>query len=166
VANLPPSREELLYLYNLHIEEVRFQTKFNWDRTQYFLILNVGIVGAAASLWKSDAALPALFLLAGLFIAGGLMCPLSVAAIRQGHKYYRKAVLQKARIELLLNLIDVDSGTLYVAPFDLTTSSTSGQASVASDLAHPEAYMSRQIIRRGQVNWFIQLFLYALCKFQ
>jgi hypothetical protein len=162
VANLPPKRDELLDLYKIHTEEVRFQTKFNWDRTQYLLVLKVGVIGVAAGVWKGDAPLPTLFLIAALFLAGIFMSLMSVAAIRQGHKYYRQTVLQKTRVEFLLGLFDIDSGTPFIPAFDLTNTSTAGKKDAADLLGHPEKYLEGPAVKRGQINWYIRSFLYFL----
>jgi hypothetical protein len=49
-SQLPPSREDLLNLYGKALDEYRFQVRLNWDRTQYFLALDLGILAAAAGL--------------------------------------------------------------------------------------------------------------------
>lgn len=38
-------RQELVDLYKVAVEEYRFQVDLNWKRTQYFLALNVAILG-------------------------------------------------------------------------------------------------------------------------
>lgn len=150
-------------LYKVHIEEVRFQTKFNWDRTQYFLVLNLGIVGAAAGIWKAEIALTGLYLLGMLFLCGIFICIMSISAMRQGHKYYRRSVLQKSKVEILLGLHDVVSSVFQMKGQDLSTISTPGKEEAIRQLDNPEAYLNRPLLRRGQINWYLQWFLYLIC---
>jgi hypothetical protein len=46
------SRQQLIDLYRLALEEYRFETRLNWDRMQYYLVLNLGVVAAATGLAK------------------------------------------------------------------------------------------------------------------
>ncbi len=43
-------RQELVDLYKVAVEEYRFQVDLNWKRTQYFLALNVAILGVGTGL--------------------------------------------------------------------------------------------------------------------
>lgn len=157
------TEEQLLDLYKVHIDEVRFQTKFNWDRTQYFLILNIGLIGVAASIWKTDISLSSLYLIALLFICGSFICILSIAAIKQGHRYYRRAVLQKSKVEVLLGFHAVFSPGSPLAGHDITTTSTPGKEEAIKNLDNPSDYFSRPLFRRGQINWYLLGFLYVIC---
>ena len=44
------TRTELLELYRVVIDEYRFQVRLNWDRTQYFFVLNTAVTTAAGTL--------------------------------------------------------------------------------------------------------------------
>ena len=101
---------DLLELYKIAIDEYRFQVTLNWNRTQYYLGLNVGIIGIATGileLSEGDAG----FLTAGLYLAGVVCALLSLAAVRVQHGYYRTARDHKARIEERLRLGDLRLGT-------------------------------------------------------
>lgn len=111
------NQEELRELYRIAIEEYRFQVNLNWDRTKFYLGLNLTVIAGAAGLvnpaktWQGQIISSAIFFV-GFFIAlaGG-------KALTQGHKYYRKIVVTKTLLEAELKLLQ--SG--------MTASSTSGQ---------------------------------------
>lgn len=47
-----PSREELVDLYKLAVDEYRFQVNLNWDGSKYFLAFNTAVIGVGAGLIK------------------------------------------------------------------------------------------------------------------
>lgn len=157
----PLDLNELLELYKIHVAEVRFQTEFNWKRTQYFLILNVGMIGVAGAILESAELEMAPIVICSIFAAGLLMCLMSISALRQGHRYYRRAVLQKTKVELMLGLFNVDTQSV-IPPFELTTSSTPGKEEAMKYLSSPDEYMRRPLVKVGQINWYIQAFLLFL----
>jgi len=98
-----PSREELLQLYQIAVDEYRFQVNLNWSRTQYYLTLNVGIIGISTGILqiaKGDVG----YLTAGLYFAGLVCCGLSLAASYTQHGYYRSIRDHKANLEKALQL--------------------------------------------------------------
>lgn len=101
-----PSRAELFELYKIALEEYRFQVTLNWNRTQYYLVLNVGILGVATGILQLGQRNVA-FLAAGLYFAGLVCCLLSLSACHVQHGYYRRARDHKADIESLLHLADL-----------------------------------------------------------
>jgi hypothetical protein len=100
----PPNRDELLALYRLALEEYRFQVRLNWDRSQYFLVLNVGIIAAATGLAKLGGPDALKYLSALLFLSGMVACAVGIHAIRRGHGYYRNTVYQVTALEMALSL--------------------------------------------------------------
>ena len=97
------TRADLLELYTIAIDEYRFQVNLNWSRTQYYLALNVGILGVATGILElADAGVG--ILVAGLYSAGAVCCGLSLAAGRVQQGYYRTARDHKAVIEEELEL--------------------------------------------------------------
>jgi uncharacterized membrane protein YciS (DUF1049 family) len=96
-------RDELLELYKLALEDYRFQVQLNWGRSQYFLVLNIGIIGIATGIVQSaeDAISP---LVAVLYLAGFAFCVFSIAALQVQRKYYIAARDQKKRFENELQL--------------------------------------------------------------
>ena len=101
---------DLLELYRIAIDEYRFQVTLNWNRTQYYLGLNVGILGIATGILELSEG-EAGFLTAGLYLAGVVCALLSLAALRVQHGYYRTARDHKAHIEEQLGLGDLRIGT-------------------------------------------------------
>jgi hypothetical protein len=64
------SKEQLLELYKIAIEEYRFEVKLNWDRTVYYLTLNSGLIAIATGILKLDNPGPVNALVAALFLMG------------------------------------------------------------------------------------------------
>lgn len=163
VRNPPPDKDTLLDLYKLHSEEIRFQLKLNWDRTQYFLVLNVGILGVAATLWKAGTSDAGAAIVAALFLVGAFTASMARNAVKQGHRYYRRETVQRARVEYLLGLHDVDPGDGVLAPLNLTVSNTKGTLDAVSMLNDPEGFVARDSARRGQIAWYLDALFILLC---
>jgi hypothetical protein len=81
-------REEALRLYEMAVEEYRFQVQLNWDRAKYLLGFNVAIIGVGAGLVRVGGAAGAL--LATVFVVGFTASVLSVVAVHLQHGYYRR----------------------------------------------------------------------------
>jgi hypothetical protein len=96
-------RSELLELYKIAIEEYRFQVTLNWNRTQYYLALNVGILGVATGILQV-AKNGIIYLVSGMYFAGMICCLLSLAASHVQQGYYRTTRDHKAILESKLNL--------------------------------------------------------------
>lgn len=94
-------RQELIDLYKVAVDEYRFQVDLNWKRTQYFLALNVAILGVGTGLVKLQGA-DARILIVGIFIIGCVSAVLSVFATHTQHMYYRTARDGVQRLEELL----------------------------------------------------------------
>lgn len=110
----PHSEEVLWKLYAHAIEEYRFQVTLNWQRLQYFLGLNLAILGVGSGLLRLGSEddpdpnnlLPALVFLAGV--------GLSVAAWHLGRKqqaYYRNARDRMTTIAAELGVADLGVAT-------------------------------------------------------
>jgi hypothetical protein len=86
--------EALWRLYAHAVDEYRFQVNLNWQRLQYFLGLNVAILGVGAGLLRlgsnrqpqPDNTLPAL-----VFFAGVCLSLASWYMARRQQGYYRSA---------------------------------------------------------------------------
>ncbi len=78
--------------------------RLNWDRTQYYLVLNLGLLTAGIALLKLELPVPTRFLVAFVFLAGVIAGLLGAAAVRRAHNYYRRTVYHKAAVETLLGL--------------------------------------------------------------
>ncbi len=102
-ADRGQDREEMLELYKLALEDYRFQVQLNWGRSQYFLVLNLTVVGIATGILQFAGGEFGV-LVAGIYMMGALFCAFSVAALRAQRKYYVSAREQKKRFEEELGL--------------------------------------------------------------
>ena len=86
-------------LYRSAVEEYRFQTMFNWSRTQYLLAFNAGLLTAAVvtSQWSGVAAV-------AIYAFGVLAAGLSITVVRTQHDYYRAARDRMRRVEAMYNV--------------------------------------------------------------
>lgn len=91
--------------YRLAVEEYRFQVDLNWRRSEYFFVLNIGILVAGATLLASEGLPRALVAL--IFGLGALLAGLSFLANNTQHGYYQSARELKERLEKDLELGEV-----------------------------------------------------------
>lgn len=91
-------------LYRISVDEYRFQVNLNWNRTQYYIVLNLGILGLATGLFKVNGGDEAPVITYGLYFAGALCCVLALFAGQVQRAYYRQTKDHKARLESLLGL--------------------------------------------------------------
>jgi hypothetical protein len=97
------SHSDLLELYRIGLDEYRFQTTLNWNRSQYYLVLNIGILGIATGIVQLSKGATSI-LVAGLFFVGLICCLLSLAASRVQREYYVSARKHKGLLESKLRL--------------------------------------------------------------
>jgi hypothetical protein len=102
---------ELREQYRLAVEEYRFQVGLNWRRSEYFFVLNVGVLVAGATLLASDKAPRALVGL--VFMLGALLASLSFLANDTQSGYYHAARDLKKRLE---ERLDLGGGALATTP--------------------------------------------------
>jgi hypothetical protein len=129
---VPP--EDLRRQYDRALDEYRFQVDLNWRRSEYFFVLNVGVLIAAATMFSSESVPRAL--VAVLFLIGALLAGLSILANGTQHTYYQAARSLKAEIEQKMKLKD------------LALTTTPGQGSSFS--------------RFGRVGTFLRIMLIAI----
>lgn len=111
---LPPAS-----VYEAAVEEYRFQAKFNWSRTQYFLAFNAAILAAGVALSsRSNAGSAVVFVLG--FVAAGM----SAFATHTSHEYYRAARDRMRRVERELGVAEESRSD--------TTSTLGGRKRIAS----------------------------------
>ena len=79
-----PSREELLDLYKVCVDEYRFQVDLNWDRSKYFLVFNTAVIADGTGLVNVGHRL-ATPLLVGIFAVGLAAAALSAIAVPLQH---------------------------------------------------------------------------------
>lgn len=128
------TNETLREQYSRAVDEYRFQVELNWRRSEYFFVLNVGVLIAAATMFASDK-VPSQ-LVAVLFLVGALLAALSFLANNVQHGYYASARDIKQGLEIKLELGDAALRT------------TPGQGS--------------PIARLGRVGTFLKIMLVAL----
>lgn len=85
MADPDTTRRELLRQYEAALAEYRFQVSLNWRRSEYFFVLNVGVLIAASTMLASDR-VPRL-LVACVFAAGLLLAFMSLFANATQHGY-------------------------------------------------------------------------------
>ncbi|MEA2488477.1 MAG: hypothetical protein QOH21_269 [Acidobacteriota bacterium] len=137
------SRQELLDLHRLLVEEYRFQVKLNSDRTQIYLVLNTAILAAATGLMKAGGpsvrTLVALILLVGIYVAH-----IAGQAVKQGHMYYRTIVYKKTLVEDLLGRHRHIEGYGFSGA-TLSLETTAGMANDTQILDDAEKWLSRGV---------------------
>ncbi len=79
--------------------------ELNWRRSEYFFVLNIGVLVAALSLFSTDRA--PRWLVALLFLIGALLALLSILANETQHGYYTAARDRKTELERTLGLGDI-----------------------------------------------------------
>lgn len=104
-----PTRDELLDLYKVAVDEYRFQVSLNWDRSKYFLAFNTAVIGVGAGLVNAGKTL-ATPLLVGIFAVGLAAAALSAIAVELQHEYYRTT-----RDRMLALAVELEIGTRGVA---------------------------------------------------
>jgi hypothetical protein len=85
------NRAELLRLYEIAVEEYRFQVQLNWNRAQYLLGFNTAVIAVGAGLIKLNGSRRADPLIAGIFVVGLVAAVMSMSATYMQHGYYRAA---------------------------------------------------------------------------
>lgn len=109
-----PDEDTLWRLYAHAVDEYRFQVNLNWQRLQYFLGLDVAILGVGAGLLRlggsrqppPDNSLPAL-----VFFAGVCLSLASWHLARRQHAYYRVARDTMIRIADRLGVAELGVST-------------------------------------------------------
>lgn len=100
----PRTRRDLTELYRIAIDEYRFEVRLNWDRMQYFAVVNSGIIAVGATLVKDAAAMAAYILPGLIFAVGVFMNVVGIVVIHRARDYYRQTILKKTVYEYLLGL--------------------------------------------------------------
>jgi hypothetical protein len=108
-----PSRNELLDLYKVAVEEYRFQVQLNWDRAKYLLGFNTAVIGVGTGLVKIGSRSPASPLLIGIFTVGLVASLLSGCAVYLQHNYYRTSRDQMVSLSRRLGL---EGGAVATTP--------------------------------------------------
>lgn len=93
--------------YKYALDEYRFQVNLNWSRSQYYIVLNLGIVGLATGLLRVDDQNLAAGVGIGLYLVGAVCSVLTLFAVHVQQGYYRQARDHKARLEEKLGAADL-----------------------------------------------------------
>jgi hypothetical protein len=142
------SRQELLDLYKMLIDEYRFQVKLNSDRTQIYLVLNAAILTAGTGLLKLG--LPntlTAIVIAAIFLVGSRVAQIAVRAVKQGHEYYRAIVYKKTLVEDLLGRHRQIDGYSYEGA-TLALETTTGMSNEREILDDAQAWLTRPMRRQ------------------
>jgi hypothetical protein len=138
------SRDQLLELYKVAIEEYRFQVKLNNDRLLHLAVFNIAILSAGAGLLKVSSGRLGSALVATIFLAGFCTSSISARAVSTFHKYYRRTVHRKAVYEEILGLtepLDLPNG----GRADLSIGTTESQGERHEILTQTEAWVRRPL---------------------
>jgi hypothetical protein len=104
--------DELQRQYDRAVAEYRFQVELNWRRSEYFFVLNIGVLVAASTLLASHK-VPRL-LIAAVFVIGAIFALLSISANKTQHGYYRSA--RKLKQDLEAKIPVAESHALATTP--------------------------------------------------
>jgi hypothetical protein len=133
------SRDELMKLYQIALDEYRFQVNLNWSRTQYYLTLNVGIIAIATGIIQIAKGKVG-YLTAGLYFAGFICCVLSLAASTVQKRYYESIRDHKANLEAALKM---DTYSIRTTP---------GMGGVLSRLGRVTTLLNVVLVVLGMMN--------------
>lgn len=90
-------------LYELSLQEYRFQVLLNWDRSKQMLVVDGVLLAAAAAVYRlAPARNPAIIGI--LFLLVALVSLLGFAGTKTGHEYYRATRNVKTEYERRLGL--------------------------------------------------------------
>jgi hypothetical protein len=99
-----PDRPELLKLYELTLQEYRFQVLLNWDRMKNVFVVDGVLVGAAAGIWKLGSASAPSSVAGWILLLAAINSVLGILGSRTGHAYYRETRKVKEALEKALGL--------------------------------------------------------------
>lgn len=98
----PPTREQLMELYKIAVDEYRFQVNLNAQRSRDHFVLNSAIIASAVALLGQKANL----LAGAVFVAGLLVAVMTGFAFHTQHNYYRETRTAKRLLESRLGIRD------------------------------------------------------------
>ena len=155
------SREELLNVYKIAIEEYRFEVNLHWEQAKFYVGLNVGVLTIATGLFKLGTPVSHYSILVSvLFFIGIFTSLLGVFSIKQSKQYYHRTVYKKTLIERELGLLEYKS-EYSESVIDLSVSPTSGMQEKANILKGDE-YIKKDTLRPGTIKYYIAAILYML----
>jgi len=141
-----PNRAELLRLYELAVQEYRFQVLLNWDRTKHVLASDAILLGVAAGLYKlsGQAVFTSIVL---VFVA--INSVLGAVGVQTGHRYYRSTRRHMAAVAKRLGL----------PAAGLAMETTSGMAEEHDPSRVPVSFVTRNLRFLGRITTHITVLL-------
>lgn len=130
MSTTAPDRELLLKVYDAALAEYRFNVQLTWERTRFFLLLNVALIAAGAGLFRiGTQSVPSATFLVIYFLLLILIALFGSRTIESGKAYYREAMYRKTPVERELGLLDAlpDSDRLPQDRRNLSIAVTAGQ---------------------------------------
>ena len=156
----PLSKEDLLTLYKIALDEYRFQVRLNWDRTTYHLTLNSGLIAIAAGLLKLGTPSPVNLAVAGVFFIGMCVSVIGIKTILKGHTYYRHTIVKKTLLEDQLGLTTPLEG--YAAKPTLSVGTTVGQNEHLQILNNTQGWLKRPHRLSSITSWIVGILILFL----
>jgi hypothetical protein len=143
------TRDELFKLYQVAIDEYRFEVKLNSDRSIHYVVFNSAVLTAATGLLKIGTSPHLDLFVAFVFSIGVSAAWLGVRSIRKGNEYYHRAIYKKTLLEELLGL----NATVKDYPkATLAIGTTAGQADINTILRDPIAWLAAETPKRGSIT--------------
>lgn len=133
--------------YELTLDEVRSQVEGGWAHTQFFIVLNAGIIGAILALLGSGGARSVAVV---ALIGGAVLCLAGALVLRENKRYYRRLALKRAALERHLGLDRNIPGTTHPALIYALTP-TADAPKIERMLRDPDSYAEPKL-RRGSVS--------------
>jgi hypothetical protein len=144
-----PTRDELFKLYQVAIDEYRFEVKLNSDRSTHYVVFNSAVLTAATGLLKIGESSHLNPFVALVFGIGVCTSWLGARSIRKGNEYYHRAIYKKTLLEEILGLTaivkDYPTATLAIG-------TTAGQADINTILRDPSAWLAAETPKRGSIT--------------
>jgi hypothetical protein len=104
VPKTPRAQKTLLELYRVAVDEYRFEVKLNWDRMQYYAVVNSGIIAVGAGLLRETTSAGVTVLSGAMFLVGLIMALMGVISTYRSREYYHATIFKKTIYEQLLGL--------------------------------------------------------------
>lgn len=156
------SKNELLELYKIAIEEYRFEVDLNWQRVKYYCVLNIGIITIATGLLKvNQKENDVSFLVSMIFFIGVVTSFLGIYSIKKGNIYYHRTLYKKALIERELGLFNFISKHDEL-PIDISVSTTPGMDKEIKTIDMLKYSEKKKSPRSGTIKYNMILVLYLL----
>jgi hypothetical protein len=156
-------RHELFELYKVAIDEYRYEVRLNWDRMQYFVVLNTAILSAGLGLLKLPGDRSINPSIVFVFAFGFIASLLGKSVATSSHRYYRMARLKKTLIESLLGLHHSTRG--YSHPnANLAVTTTAGMTEAMQELSDEGWRRVGHRLQRRSVIWSV-VWLFHLFAF-